>query len=498
MIRVGGNTQDLASVNITQVQEIVKQPGPPGSVTVTPQTSVGLSLFVTLQQFHLRLYGTVHWIWGLALEESDYSPPTLMASYVNQALKGDVFLYQPGNEPDLYANHLRRPSTYSVANYFTEFQNEINSLINPTSGAELPNSNIFGGPTTCCTAGWDILSIINAGYFTQFGNYLKAAVVQHYPQDNCNGQGGTLGLDYYQNHQNTVAFSSQDNAAIVQTVAANKYFIMGETNTASCSGIRGISDVYAAAMWGVDYSLQLAVQNHSAALYHVGGQGALYNPFTPANASESGPLGTWTIGPIYYSVLVLSEVFGSYNNTIIADLGFPTPQQVGYVAYEDNAPQRVVLINYSNDTSSFGTWNAGLSFATGTGPSSITVRSLTAPSAQEPTQITYAGQTMAGTPDGQLQGDRSDQTISCGTDACNVEVPALSIQVIFLNDRALNLSTPNPEAVFYSQASLLASFANQNANGTVNGTKSGAEGASSRISGLGLVACLIACYYTLM
>lgn len=32
---------------------------------------------------------------------------------------------------------------------------------------------------------------------------------------------------------------------------------MFETNTASCGGFAGISDAFAAALWGVDYSLQV-------------------------------------------------------------------------------------------------------------------------------------------------------------------------------------------------------------------------------------------------
>ena len=56
-----------------------------------------------------------------------------------------------------------------------------------------------------------------------------------------------------------------------------KKLLMFETNTASCGGFPGISDAFGAALWGLDYSLQMAYSNFSGALMHVGGQNVFYN-----------------------------------------------------------------------------------------------------------------------------------------------------------------------------------------------------------------------------
>ena len=56
-----------------------------------------------------------------------------------------------------------------------------------------------------------------------------------------------------------------------------KPFIMMETNTASCGGFPGISDSYGAALWGLDFALQMAYVNFSGAMMHVGGQSDYYN-----------------------------------------------------------------------------------------------------------------------------------------------------------------------------------------------------------------------------
>jgi hypothetical protein len=64
-------------------------------------------------------------------------------------------------------------------------------------------------------------------------------------------------------------------AAYAQSVG--KPFIMSETNTASCGGFPGLSDSFGAALWGIDYALQLAYSNFSTVLFHVGGQSVYYN-----------------------------------------------------------------------------------------------------------------------------------------------------------------------------------------------------------------------------
>lgn len=50
------------------------------------------------------------------------------------------------------------------------------------------------------------------------------------------------------------------------TLTAGKQFMMMETNTASCGGFPGVSDSFAAALWGTDYGMQMAYGNFSYAL----------------------------------------------------------------------------------------------------------------------------------------------------------------------------------------------------------------------------------------
>lgn len=167
---------------------------------------------------------------------------------------------------------------------------------------------------------------------------------------------------------------------------------MFETNSVSCSGFPGISDAYAAALWGLDWSLQLAATNFSGGLFHVGGQGAYYNPFTPPPSNQSA-FREWNIGPIYYSALVMAEALGSSNKSRVVDLNMNGGQDLtpGYAIYEGDQPTKLALFNYIDDPSGANAYTAHLSIP-GAAPSYIRVKRLSASSVSQKGNFTWAGQ----------------------------------------------------------------------------------------------------------
>lgn len=158
----------------------------------------------------------------------------------------------------------------------------------------------------------------------------------------------------------------------------NKPMIMFETNTASCSGFPGISDSFGAALWGLDWALMMAFNNFSAALFHVGGQNTYYNPFTPPPTNQS-TFRQWTIGPIYYSALVMAEVLGPSNASQVIDITQNTSTPI-YAIYENGTPTKLALFNFITDSSGANDWTATIAIGGGqTGqpgatPSSVKVK----------------------------------------------------------------------------------------------------------------------------
>jgi hypothetical protein len=88
-----------------------------------------------------------------------------------------------------------------------------------------------------------------------------------------------------------------------------KPFMMFETNSASCGGFSGISDAFAAALWGLDYGLMMAHSNFTGALFHAGGQNVYYNVSSLlksfSHLSILTPTSTLAIHPYVFTNLVL-------------------------------------------------------------------------------------------------------------------------------------------------------------------------------------------------
>ncbi|KAJ7898477.1 hypothetical protein B0H13DRAFT_2337413 [Mycena leptocephala] len=86
--------------------------------------------------------------------------------------------------------------------------------------------------------------------------------------------------------------------------SVNKPFLMFETNTSSCGGFFSISDSFTAALWGLDYALQMAQSNFSGAMFHLGGQNVFYNVTPLTNQSI---FHQWSVGALYYSAVAMAE-----------------------------------------------------------------------------------------------------------------------------------------------------------------------------------------------
>ena len=117
----------------------------------------------------------------------------------------------------------------------------------------------------------------------------------------------------------------------------------------------------------------------------------------PAPPTGLSTFNQWTIGSTFYSVLAVSEAFGSSNQSRIIDLTQNTYQPT-YAIYDKGALARVAIINYLNDPSGANDYTAtvyvgGDGFGEANGaPASIKVKYLSAPSTSEKDNITWAGQ----------------------------------------------------------------------------------------------------------
>jgi hypothetical protein len=214
-----------------------------------------------------------------------------------------------------------------------------------------------------------------------------------YPTDNCAvafpGSGAQFNdpqttFPTFLTHQSGLTIVSEYLNSTIFAQTKGKELLMFETNTASCGGFPGISDSFGAALWGVDYGLQMAAVNFSGALFHIGGQSVSYNPFTReillpvfvlsstdmhsiAPPTNQSTYHQWTVGPIYYSALVVAEALGATNTSQVMDLQANNNNMLSpaYGIWENGNLARVVLINFVSDSTGASDISVDLSLAIG-------------------------------------------------------------------------------------------------------------------------------------
>jgi hypothetical protein len=253
---------------------------------------------------------------------------------------------------------------------------------------------------------FSIDAVLATNIIQTYSQQIHSITVERYPNNNCAAVfgGGTpinpqdIQADYL-THQNRVNLYNEYVNAASFAVQNGKQLILFETNSASCSGFVGISDSFTAALWSLDWVMTLAAGNFSSALFHFGGQSASYNPFTPPPTNQSH-FRQWTVGPVYYTSLMVAEAFGPSNDSQVVDLfaNSNNPLTPAWAIYENGQPTKVVIINYVEDPSAAQQITATISIGGGqTGqsaanPSSVRVKRLSASSVTQKGNLTWAGQ----------------------------------------------------------------------------------------------------------
>lgn len=180
----------------------------------------------------------------------------------------------------------------------------------------------------------------------------------------------------------------------------------------------------------------------------------------------------WTTGSVYYSTLLVAELFGRSETSRIVDIthtsSIPINVQTNtnedgstydvtssddmyhptYLIYDGETPTRAALFNFISDPSGASDAQVTLNFNGTSAPGQVFVRYFRASEVEEQYNITWAGQTMGSsfTSDGTLKGERQTDTITCDNGACVIPVPAPAVALVFLSQDALDASTPDEQA----------------------------------------------------
>ncbi|KAJ7865658.1 glycoside hydrolase family 79 protein, partial [Mycena olivaceomarginata] len=438
-VRIGGNTQETAAMveKLPDGKMMEKKNGSAEYPLQMFQPPLLYTPEVVYMMANISSLVNVEWYLGIPLNDTQHLRLKI-AEVAEQVLGNKLLGLQAGNEPDQYAVHGHRPVTYGPNDYSDDF-----GVVDAALRADPRISSVAGkliGPSI--SGNWKPEDVWDTGFIDKYRDSFAALSVEKYASlsphvtriNNCAKVLHTSDAiidpqQIFYTYLNHTAARSIVNKYLSSTLMAQSYdlpFIMFETNTASCGGFAGLSDSFGSSLWALDYGLQMAYR-------HIGGQ------TPPTNQST---FHSWTVGPVYYSALIVAEAFGKSNKSRIIDMqlnndSIYTP---GYAIYDNDILSRLALINFITDPSGKSDFTGTFSFdeLNMQTPPQVKVKYLLAPSTSEKTNITWAGQTFGSTfaSDGRLTGILDIQTIPCDTSArtCSIRVPAPGFALVFLHD----------------------------------------------------------------
>ena len=293
ILRLGGNSQDNSCWARAQA------PHPDGCVAEL--TAPDLKLFgEAARASGWRL------IVGLNLKQNapGWAQREVTEGVVREIPRPLVFALEPGKEPDLFTRTPYRASGYSAADQAKEFLAYVQAFKADPAARRYP----VVGPATCC--GWrnptDLATFVDGVGRAN----LTWITVHNYSETTCNGRQVSIArllspelMDQFNREARPLAALARERRLPIS---------MAETNSASCGGMPGVSNAFASALWGLDYSFSLADDGYAGVAFHTSyrpGGGSSYNPVDTYVRRDSAGASRYrnVAEPLYYALYLFGR-----------------------------------------------------------------------------------------------------------------------------------------------------------------------------------------------
>ena len=346
ILRIGGGTSDKIGWTGTARTSNT----PPNMLTTTEIDQ--LSAFSKLTGWPV--------LFGLNLGSYQLMTTVNEATYINNSLGSNLFAFQFGNEPNYFAANGLRPGNYTVNDYLNDW-NAYYAIIKP----QAPQAS-FAGPdvvqgsdwiSSFADAGNDKVKLIDGHYYLA-GPATSSFITYQYllPAD------AVLPV-YLQDLYST----------------ASKYglpYRITECNNIWGGGKVGVSDIFASALWALDFMWTVAENNGQGINFH-DGEGIIYSPLTVS-------AGVVVVHPEYYAMLAFR--YACADGTIIpAKMDATTFNCSVYACIKADNSYTITLINREDKNNI--TFNIQVSFTA----SSIQIARLNAPTITSKANVTFDG-----------------------------------------------------------------------------------------------------------
>ncbi|OCK80416.1 glycoside hydrolase family 79 protein [Lepidopterella palustris CBS 459.81] len=346
-IRVGGNTQDYA---LYDASLDVATNG-----IYIPSISTDYPVILSIGPSFFESYSTwpdTKFIHGFNLAKNTTAARESLLTTVPLACKalsdGKLLYWELGNEPDLYKTSAQghtRPPSWDESDFVTEWKNGTAAIKDTMANAcpDMVSASMFQwiapsfagtsnslNPITTWKDGLDTASDI---VLFSSHNYIGSAT-----QPGITLQGTLM------NHTSTVTSVSKQNAEAnaLATAGMTIPFILGETNSLSNEGTPGLSNVFGAALWGVDLSLYCAATGIKRVHMHQG-TNYRYQSWQPIETDKTS---MGTKAPFYGNVAVAASLGDlTAGGVEVQHIPMSKETEAVYAIYANNTLARVMVIN---------------------------------------------------------------------------------------------------------------------------------------------------------
>ncbi|KAF9731225.1 hypothetical protein PMIN03_005546 [Paraphaeosphaeria minitans] len=412
-VRIGGTTANHGIWVPDQKQAIIQNFATPGADQ--PANSTWGPSY--LESFKVLPKGTPYTV-GVTFDDADDGAKSTVteAQALYNGLGNDIFAFEVGNEFDAFPVD-RDTSTWSIEKYVPEWLDRTSvvakSVLKKTDKKRFQAGAFVAPGTTSNDTTWTAKTAIDLGIAST--GLAKTFCTHQYFGAACGPVKPTLAGDLL-NRTNMFPWMEYHRQASAYSVAKGLPYVIGETNSIACQGLAGVSDVFGAAVWSVDYALYAASLNVSHIFWHMG-TGYRYAAWqaTQNGTTAPGPR------PLYYGNLLVATALGDGNSQVTPIVN--TTSLAGYAVYSSKSRKAsirsIVLINMDvfNSTSTQAPSRPSAEFRLPVElrgkKSKISVQRLRAPGAEVREGITFAGQTVA--LDGKITGKRRKQFLTGDT-----------------------------------------------------------------------------------
>lgn len=255
--------------------------GVSNTTPITPSEVDGFATFIKALPANWRV------IYGINMSVNNPTNCAAEAAYAANALGSRLLGFEIGNEPDEYANNGIRASTYTYAQFLSQWQALAAAITNTVPGWAITN----GGN------GWTLTGPVSAfntaGFTVPFaGNEagVISMVTQHYYRGNGESPDATMALLL---QPDTSLPGTVNTIATAATAAGLPLgYRTDECNSYYGGGSANVSDAYGTALWTLDFMFTSAINGCQGVNFHGGGNTAIYTPIfdNGTNVIEARPV----------------------------------------------------------------------------------------------------------------------------------------------------------------------------------------------------------------